>query len=101
MKIKRAIKKPPSTAMDGGESENLRAGVVFCLNDSINPANCKIDYAKQADVYRQQAEYYLILAQIAEHMRLVSDLQEQANLTLMPVYAGGTVYQIPGGTYED
>lgn len=100
MKNKKLIKKPPSGQTEGG-LENELAGVVFCLNDNTYPAYCKIDYAKQADTFRQQAEYYLILAQIAEHMRLVSDLQEQANLSLMPVYAGGTVYQIPGGTYED
>lgn len=100
MKRKKGIKKPPSGQAEGG-LENELAGVVFCLNNNTNPAYCKIDYAKQADTFRQQAEYYLIQAQIAEHMRLVSDLQEQANLSLMPVYAGGTVYQIPGGTYED
>lgn len=100
MNRKKGIKKPPSGQAEGG-LENELQGVVFCLNDNTNPANHKIDYAKQADTFRQQAEYYLILAQIAEHMRLVSDLQEQAILSLKPVYAGGTVYQIPGGTYED
>lgn len=100
MKRKKRIKKPPSGRTEGG-LENELGCVVFCPNNNINPAYCKIDYAKQADTFRQQAEYYLIQAQIAEHMRLVSDLQEQAILSLMPVYAGGTVYQIPGGTYED
>ena len=100
MKRKKGIKKPPSGQTEGG-LENELQGVVFCLNNNTNPAKYKIDYAKQADTFRQQAEYYLIQAQIAEHMRLVSDLQEQAILSLMPVYAGGTVYQIPGGTYED
>ena len=100
MKRKKGIKKPPSGQAEGG-LENELGCVVFYPNNNINPAYCKIDYAKQADTFRQQAEYYLIQAQIAEHMRLVSDLQEQANLSLMPVYAGGTVYQIPGGTYED
>ena len=100
MRIKKVIKKPPSGLTEGG-LENELSGIVFYPNNNINPAYCKIDYAKQADTFRQQAEYYLIQAQIAEHMRLVSDLQEQAILSLMPVYAGGTVYQIPGGTYED
>lgn len=100
MKRKKRIKKPPSGQTEGG-LENEQACVVFYPNNNINPAKHKTDYAKQADTFRQQAEYYLIQAQIAEHMRLVSDLQEQANLSLMPVYAGGTVYQIPGGTYED
>ena len=100
MKRKKGIKKPPSGQAEGG-LENELGSVVFCLNNNTNPAKYKTDYAKQADTFRQQAEYYLIQAQIAEHMRLVSDLQEQANLSLMPVYAGGTVYQIPGGTYED
>jgi len=100
LRIKKVIKKPPSGRTEGG-LENELTGVVFCLNDNTKPAKHKIDYAKQADTFRQQAEYYLILAQIAEHMRLVSDLQEQAILSLKPVYAGGTVYQIPGGTYED
>ena len=100
MKRKKGIKKPPSGLTEGG-LENELSGIVFYPNNNTNPAYCKIDYAKQADTFRQQAEYYLIQAQIAEHMRLVSDLQEQAILSLMPVYAGGTVYQIPGGTYED
>lgn len=100
MNRKKGIKKPPSGQAEGG-LENELQGVVFYPNNNINPANRKIDYAKQADTFRQQAEYYLILAQIAEHMRLVSDLQEQAILSLKPVYAGGTVYQIPGGNYED
>ena len=100
MKRKKVIKKPPSGQTEGG-LENELQGVVFCLNNNINPEKCQIDYAKQADTFRQQANYFVILAQIAEHMSKVTDLQEQANLTLMPIYAGGTVYQLPGGTYED
>ena len=100
MKRKKGIKKPPSGQTEGG-LENELQGVVFCLNNNINPEKCQIDYAKQADTFRQQANYFVILAQIAEHMSKVTDLQEQANLTLMPIYAGGTVYQLPGGTYED
>lgn len=100
MKRKKRIKKPPSGRTEGG-LENELGCVVFCPNNNINPAYCKIDYAKQADTFRQQAEYYLIQAHMLGNLRLVSDLQEQAILSLMPVYAGGTVYQIPGGTYED
>lgn len=101
MKRKKIIKKPPTGQGQGGKGENERGRDVFYPDNNINPAYCEIDYAKQADTFRLQAEYYLIQSQIAEHMRLVSDLQEQAILSLMPVYAGGTVYQIPGGTYED
>ena len=100
MKRKKGIKKPPSGQTEGG-LENELGCVVFYPNNNINPAYCKIDYAKQADTFRQQANYFVILAQIAEHMSKVTDLQEQANLTLMPIYAGGTVYQLPGGNYED
>lgn len=100
MKRKKGIKKPPSGQAEGG-LENELTGVVFYPNNNINPVNSKIDYAKQADVFKQQANYFEILARIANLMRLVTELQDEAKLTLSPIYAGGTVYQIPGGTYED
>ena len=100
MKRKKGIKKPPSGQTEGG-LENELTGVVFYPNNNINPVNSKIDYAKQADVFKQQANYFEILARIANLMRLVTELQDEAKLTLSPIYAGGTIYQIPGGTYED
>ena len=100
MKNKKPIKKPPSGLTEGG-LENELTGVVFYPNNNINPVNSNIDYAKQADVFKQQANYFEILARIANLMRLVTELQDEAKLTLSPIYAGGTIYQIPGGTHED
>lgn len=93
MKRKKGIKKPPSGQAEGG-LENELTGVVFYPNNNINPVNSKIDYAKQADVFKQQANYFEILARIANLMRLVTELQDEAKLTLSPIYAGGTIYPI-------
>ena len=94
-------KKPPSGATEGGEGENELSGNVFYAYCKTKPAKKQIDYAKQADVFRQQANYFSIMAEIADNMSKAAALQEQANLSLMPIYAGGTVYQIPGGADED
>jgi len=88
------IKKPPSTAMDGGESENKRGRGVFYANISTNPDLIQIDLPKFADTCRQESEYFATLAKAA-------DLLAEAELSLNPVYAGGTVYHIQGSHYED
>lgn len=94
-------KKPPTGATGSGKSEKQSGRDVFCVNNSTYPVKCQTDYAKQADTFRQQANYFSILADIADHMRKVTDLQEQAKLSLMPIYTGGTVYQIQGKTDEN
>lgn len=101
MNNKKRNKKPPSGATEGGEGENELSGNVFYAYCKTKPAKKQIDYAKQADVFRQQANYFSIMAEIADNMSKAAALQEQANLSLMPIYQGGTVYQIPGGVDED
>lgn len=102
MSRKKANKKPPTGQGEGGvKGENERGRNVFYAYCKTKPAKKQIDYAKQADVFRQQANYFSIMAEIADNMSKAAALQEQANLSLMPIYAGGTVYQIPGGADED
>jgi len=101
LKHKKDNKKPPNGQGEGGKVENKRGRGVFYAYCNTKPANIKIDYAKQADVFRQQANYFTIMADLADNMKKAADLQEQANLSLMPIYAGGTVYHIPGGADEN
>ena len=101
MNRKKENRKPPTGRTEGGGNENELSGNVFYAYCKTKPAEKQTDYAKQADVFKQQANYFEILARIANLMRLVTELQDEAKLTLSPIYAGGTIYQIPGGTYED
>lgn len=94
MKRKKPNKKPPSGATEGGGSENGRGRGVFYANISTNPDVIQIDLPKFADTCRMESEYFAKLAQAA-------DLLAEAELSLNPVYAGGTVYHIQGSQHED
>lgn len=101
MKNKKKNKKPPTGQGQGGKGENERGRDVFYPDNNTNPTNCqidmpKVDFAKLADTLRMESEYFAKLAEAA-------DLLSDAESTLNPVYAGGTVYQIhlQGEYHED
>ena len=95
MKRKKPNKKPPTGQGKGGnKGENGRGRGVFYANISTNPGVLQIDMPKLADTLRMESEYFAKLAQAA-------DLLAEAELSLNPVYAGGTVYHIRGGQNED
>lgn len=87
MKRKKPNKKPPSGATEGGKSENELSGGVFYANNSINPANCKTDLLKLADVYETHAEVYRLLAAEAR-------LRDEQMRYLAVIAEGGTVYPL-------
>ena len=94
MKHKKDNKKPPNGQGEGGKVENKRGRGVFYANISTNPGVLQIDMPKLADTLRMESEYFATLAKAA-------DLLAEAELSLNPVYAGGTVYHIQGSHYED
>lgn len=91
---KQKNKKPPTEATEGGKSEKQSGRDVFYANISTNPDVIQIDLPKFADTCRMESEYFAKLAQAA-------DLLAEAELSLNPVYAGGTVYHIQGSQHED
>lgn len=80
-------KKPPSGATEGGMSENELGGDVFYANNSINPANCKTDLPKLADVYELHADLYKLLAAEAR-------LRDEEMRLLATIIEGGTIYPL-------
>ena len=95
MKRKKHNKKPPTGQGEGGnKGENGRGRGVFYANISTNPHVIQVNLAKLADTLRMESNYFAKLAQAA-------DLLDEAELSLNPVYAGGTIYQIQGGHNED